>query len=58
MSNWFNMGSCLVSRSGIIVVGLKGDETKGKEALGDCLVMFFFNLPLLVFKKNSSRVLF
>lgn len=49
MSNWFNMDSCLVSRSGIIVVGLKDDETKGKEALGDCLVMFFFNVPLSVF---------
>lgn len=42
MSNQCNMGSCLVSRSGIIVVGLKDDESKYKEALRGCLVMFSF----------------
>lgn len=49
MSNWFNMESCLVSKSGIIVVGLKDDETKYEEASGDCLVMLFLSSPFLIF---------
>lgn len=43
------MESCLVSKSGIIVVGLKDDETKYKEASGDCLVMLFLSSPFLIF---------
>lgn len=38
-----------MSRSGIIVVGLKDDESKHKEALREHLVMFLFNPPLFGF---------
>lgn len=38
-----------MSRSGIVVVGLKDDENKSKEALRECLVMVFLILFSLGF---------
>lgn len=46
-----------MSRCGIIVVGLKDDESKCKEALRGCLVMFFlilFSLRLLAWSREKS----